>query len=128
MADFVKLAAGLVLAFGLVELAKFLIIAAGVGYVLYLLLPPYALILWAVFTAVAVAVGYGTVFAVWRLSKGSRLRVGEAVALSHAAIFDAMFSAVTFSPLLTISNLLLGVALYQYARSRVAEALTRDVA
>lgn len=118
--ELVSIAAGLVLAFGLVDLAKFLLIAAGISYAVSILGHPLLVAPIVAGTIIAVLVGYATVFTVWRLSRGNDIRIGDAVSLSTAAYFDAALSFLTFSYLLAFANLMLGFSLYIYAKEKVS--------
>jgi len=120
--ELLKVSMGLVLAFGLVDLAKVLLFAAGAAYFLSVLISPLLLPGVAAATALVVAIGFANVLLASRALKNpDAVRIGEAVAMSQTALIDAVAALLVLSPLFAFANALTAVSLYLYAREKVSQ-------
>jgi len=120
--ELLKVSMGLVLAFGLVDLAKVLLFAAGAAYFLAVFISPLLLPAVAAATVLVVAIGFANVFLASRALKNpDAVRIGEAVAMSQTVLIDAVAALLVFSPLFAFANALTAVSLYLYAREKVAQ-------
>jgi len=120
--ELLKVSMGLVLAFGLVDLAKVLLFAAGAAYFLSVFISPLILPAVAAATALVVAIGFANVLLASRALKNpDAVRIGEAVAMSQTALIDAVAALLVLSPLFAFANALTAVSLYLYAREKVLQ-------
>jgi len=120
--ELLKVSMGLVLAFGLVDLAKVLLFAAGAAYFLSVFVSPLLLPAVAAATALVVAIGFANVLLASRALKNpDAVRIGEAVAMSQTALIDAVAALLVLSPLFAFANALTAVSLYLYAREKVSQ-------
>lgn len=118
--ELLKVSIGLLLAFGLVDLAKFFIIATSVAYVLSYLVTPLALTAVAAAAMFIIATSYATAFLAWRILKEPEtVRIGEIVATSQVALINTFTSLILLDFLLAIANALTTLSLYMYAAERV---------
>lgn len=118
--ELLKVGMGLVLVFGILEMAKFVVLAAGLGYIIAIFISPVLIPIFVAGTALVVIYGYAAVYLAWRALKSPRkLSVGDATSLSQVALVNSGMSALFLDFFLAVANVIVATSLYIYAKEKI---------